>query len=151
MTVQYSVTSGLITLATATAKTALELNPSASLPAELIALDVSSPYLTTATPIDLLIELVAYTATGTGTATTPRKYGQAIGTAQTTTKVNDTVEPTATGLVVVEQWDLILPGGPFVYQWPLGREYLLSTGTFNGVRLTASAACTARVNAVFEE
>lgn len=148
MTVQYSVTSGLTSL-TAAVHTAIELNPGANLPAELIAIDVSSSYSTVATPVTLLIELVSNTATGTGTSYTPRRYGQAVGTAQTTVKINDTVEPSTP--TVVQAWELILPGGPFSYQWPLGREYLLSTSTFNAIRITPSATVSVIVNAVIEE
>ena len=149
MAVQFSVTNGLTALAAATAKTMVEMNPGANTPAELISFDISSSYLTAATPITLLVELVAYTGTGTGTAFTPRRYGQAVGAASTVVKINDTVEPA--GATVVAGWELILPTGPFSYQWPLGREYLLNTATFNGIRLTASAVCSALVNCTIEE
>lgn len=149
MTVQYSVTTGLTSLTAATAKTMIEVNPSANVPAELISMDISSSYTTSATPITLLVELVSNTGTGTGTSYTPKRYGQAVGTAQSTVKINDTVEPSTP--TVIAGWEIILPGGPFSYQWPLGREYLLTTSSFNGIRLTASATCSAIVNAVIEE
>jgi len=127
----------------------VEINPSANVPAELISLDVSSSYVTSATPITLLVELVSYATTGTGTTYTPKRYGQAVGTAQSTVKINDTIEPATP--TVVAGWEIILPGGPFSYQWPLGREYLLTTSSVNGIRCTASAVCSVIVNATIEE
>lgn len=146
---QYSVTTGLTALAAATAKTMIEINPGANTPVELIGMDVSSSYLTSGTPVSLLVELVSYAASGTGTAYTPRRYGQAVGVATSTAKINDTVEPSTP--TVVQGYELILPGGPFPWLWPAGREYFLSVSTFNGIRLTASAVCSVIVNAVFEE
>jgi hypothetical protein len=148
MTAQYSVTTGLTSL-TAAVHTAIELNTSANVPVELISLDVSSSYLTTATPVSLLIELITNTATGTGTAYTPKKMGQAVGTSATTTKINDTVEPSTP--TIIQAWELILPGGPFSYQWPLGREYFLGVSTFNAIRLTPSATISCITNVVIEE
>lgn len=148
MSVQFTIPSGAITLVAATAKTAIELSMGANIPGEIIALDVSSSYLTAGTPIDLLVELGTITATGTGTAATPKRIGSAQGTALDTAKTNDTVEPS--GFSQVEAWDLVLPTGPFPYQWPLGREFYLAISTLYAVRLTASAACTVRANFVYE-
>jgi hypothetical protein len=149
MSVQYSFTTGLQSL-TAAVHTMVELNPVASQnPPELIALDVSSSYLTTATPISLLIEIVTNTATGTGTVYTPKRMGAATGTASTVCKINDTVEPSTP--TVIYGWEVIIPGGPFSYQWSLGREYLLQVSTFNGIRVTPSTACSVLISGVFEE
>ena len=109
MAVQYSVPSGAVTLTAATARTCVELATTANLPVELIALDVSSSYLTSATPVDLLIELVAFTVTGTGTTYVSRKYGQGTGTSYTTAKIADTVEPSTP--TVIYAWRMPLPGG----------------------------------------
>jgi len=148
VTVQYSVSTGANSF-TAAAHTAIEINPGSSLPAELIAMDVSSSYLTAGTPISVLVELVSNTAAGTGTSYTPKKFGQAVGTATATTKINDTVEPSTP--TVVMGWELVFPAGPWSYQWPLGREYFLGVSTFNAIRVTPSATITLVVNAVFEE
>lgn len=149
MSVQYSVTSGLTALSAATAKTLIEMNPDSSTPAELIALTVSSSYLTVATPASLLVELGTATGTGTGTSFTAKRMGAAQGTADTTCKINDTVEPSS--ITVLHAWDLVLPGDRLDYIWPLGREFMLQASTFNVIRLTASAALSARVTAWFEE
>lgn len=149
MTAQYSITTGLTSLSAATAKTVVEINPTANVPAELIALTVSSSYLTSATPLALVVELGTATATGTGTGGTVKRVGQAVGTAQSTVKINDTVEPTSFSAVHV--WDLVLPGDRLDYLWPLGREYFLGTSTFNAIRLTCSGAASVRTTAWFEE
>jgi hypothetical protein len=149
VSVQYSVTNGLTALAAATAKTLIEINPGSSIPAELVALDVSSSYLTTGTPVSLLVELGTASATGTGSSYTPKKFGQAVGTALSTVKINDTVEPTS--FVVAVAWEIVLPAGPFCYQWPLGREYFLAVSSVNAIRFTASAVCSVVTNAIFEE
>jgi hypothetical protein len=148
VTVQYSVSTGANSF-TAAAHTAIEINPGSSMPAELVAMDISSPYLTSGTPISVLVELVSNTASGTGTGYTPKKFGQAVGTALSTTKINDSVEPSTP--TVVMGWELVFPAGPFSYQWPLGREYFLGVSTFNAIRVTPSATITLVVNAVFEE
>lgn len=149
MSQQFSVTTGLTALVAATAKTMIEVATGAATTAELIALSVSSSYLTSATPLSLVVELGSYTGTGTGTAFTPRRVGTAAGAAQSTAKINDTVEPA--GFVVAHAWDLTLPGDRVDYQWPLGREYMLNASAWNGIRLTCSAAVSARVTLWFEE
>lgn len=145
---QYSVTTGLTALVAATAKTMIEVNPDANTPGELIAVTVSSSYLTTATPIGLQVELCTYSASGTGTGATIKRVGQGVGTATFASKINDTVEPA--GAAVVHGWDLVLPGDRLDYLWPLGREYFLNVSTFNGIRLTATAVASCRVTAWFE-
>jgi hypothetical protein len=149
VTAQFVVTTGLTALAAATAKTLIEINPTANTPAELIALTVSSSYLTAGTPLSLVVEIGTAAATGTGTAFTPKRAGQAVGTAQSTTKINDTVEPTT--FVAVHAWDLVLPGDRLDYLWPLGREYFLNTSTINAIRVTCSAVASVRATAWFEE
>lgn len=149
MTAQYAVTTGLTALSASTAKTMVELNMDSSTPGELISLTVGSSYLTSATPVTLLVELGTTTATGTGSSFTPKRLGQAQGTADATVKINDTVEPT--GFAAVVAWDLVLPGDRLDYLWPLGREYFLGTSTLNAIRLTASAAVSCRVSLSFEE
>lgn len=150
MTAQFAVTTGLTALVANTAKTLVEINPDANTPAELIALTVSSSYLTTATPLALVVELGTMTGTGTGTAATIKRAGQAVGTARSTVKINDTVEPA--GFAAAHVWDLVLPGDRLDYVWPLGREYFLGTSTFNGIRITSPVGTpSVRVTAWFEE
>lgn len=148
MTSQYAIPSGAVSLSASTAKTAIELTMGGNTPGEVISLDVSSSYVTAGTPIDLLVELGTITATGTGTSKTPIRMGSASGTASDTAKVNDSVEPT--GFSQILAWDLVIPSGPWCYQWPLGREFYLATSNLYAVRFTASASCTVRANLVYE-
>lgn len=150
MAAQFSVTTGLTALTAATAKTMIELSTTANTSAELIALSVSSSYLTTATPLTLTVELGTYTGTGTGTAYTAKRVGTGVGVAQTTAKINDSAEPA--GFTSIHVWDLTLPGDRLDYQWPLGREYFLTTSAFNGIRVTAPVGTpSVRVTLWFEE
>ncbi len=148
MSVQFASPTGPVNLVAATPKTILEIGQGANIPGELIQLAVSSTYVTAATPVSLLVELGTATATGTGTAVTPRRIGTAQGTALDTVKVNHTAEPA--GFVAFDQEVLILPGGPLPWQYPLGRELFLPVSGFFVVRLTASAACTVYATAYHE-
>jgi hypothetical protein len=66
MSTLFVASSGLTALVAATAKTLLEYNPGANTPAELVGLTVSSSYLTTATPLALIVELMTYSASRYG-------------------------------------------------------------------------------------
>jgi hypothetical protein len=146
--VQYLVHSGSVALVAATAKTVVEGVVDASgPPPEWIALNISFDGVT-ATAVPVLVEFCTYAATGTGTAATPRRLGAAIGVARSTWKTGDTTEP-STAVVFDSLW--LPPTGPFLYQWPLGRELLHPTSTVQGIRLTAPAAVNCRLSLTFEE
>lgn len=148
MAVQYVIHTGSVALAAATAKTILEgVTDASGPPPEWIALNVSFDSVN-ASAVPVLLEFTTYAATGTGTATTPRRLGAAQGVARSTWKVNDTVEPT-TPTVFDSLW--LPPTVPFIYQWPLGRELLHPVSTVQGIRLTAPAAVNARVSLTIEE
>ena len=147
MTVQYVVTTGSTALTAATAKTMIELSTTANVPCEWIGADITFNGVT-ATAVPVTVDFCTYAATGTGTAYTPKRGGQAVGTAQTTAKINDTVEPTTP--VVLFSW-FIPPTSGVMYQWPLGRELFHNVSTLQGIRLTAPAAVNATVNLWFEE
>lgn len=147
MTVQYITKTGTVALAAATVKTVIELTTNANVPCEWIALNVSFDGVNAAA-VPVLVEICTYAATGTGTAYTPKRGGQAVGTSQATAKINDTVEPT-TPVVVDDFW--VPPTGGLFYQWPLGRELFQNVSTVQGIRLTAPAAVNARVSLWTEE
>lgn len=147
MTVQYVVTTSNVALVAATAKTVVEGTMSAGLPAEWIAVDISFDGVN-ASAIPVRVDFCTYAATGTGTAYVPKRAGQAVGTAQSTWKINDTVEPTTP--VILFSW-YIPPTSSIFYQWPLGRELFHSTSVVQGIRLTAPAAVNAIVNLTIEE
>jgi hypothetical protein len=82
-----------------------------------------------------IVDLATYTATGTGTAYTPKKHGQAVGIAETTSKVNMTVEGAGGAILWSEVY-----ANPFTLriQYPLGRELFHPVSTVQGIRLTTS-------------
>lgn len=150
MSTLYVASSGLTALTAATAKTLVEYAVGANVPAALVGMTVSSSYLTTATPLTLTVELMTYSASGTGTAHTPKRVGGVPGTAQGTAKINDSVEPATP--TVIYAWDLTVPGDRLDYQWPLGREFYFPVSTFNGIRVTAPVGTpSVRVGAWIEE
>jgi hypothetical protein len=147
MTVQYVISTGAVALSAATAKTVIEASTTANVPNEWVAVDITFDGVT-ASAVPVRVDFCTYAATGTGTAYTPKKLGQAVGTAQTTSKINDTVEPTTP--VILFSW-YIPPTSGVMYQWPLGRELFHTVSTVQGIRLTAPAAVNAIVNLTFEE
>src|SRR5438874_2015830 len=123
MTVQYVITTGSTALTAATAKTVIEGTSTANEPVEWIALEITFDGVT-ATAVPVRVDICTYAATGTGSAYTPKKFGQAVGTAQSTWKINDTVEPT-TPVILFSYF--VPPTSGLVLQWPLGREVFHST------------------------
>jgi hypothetical protein len=147
MTVQYIVTTGSTGLAAATAKTMVELVTTANVPCEWVAADITFDGVT-ASAVPVRVDFCTYAATGTGSAYTPKRLGQAVGTSQTTAKINDTVEPTTPAILF--SW-FVPPTSGLTYLWPLGRELFQNVSTVMGIRLTAPAAVNAIVNLTFEE
>lgn len=145
MAVQYVITTGKTALVAATAKTVIEGSSTANVPPEWISLDVSFDG-TSGTPV--LIELLTFSTTGTGTGYTPKKYGQAVGVAASTWKINDTVEPSTPTVLLA--W-LVSPASGLFYQWPLGRELFHPVSTVQAIRLTAPAVVNYIANLTIEE
>lgn len=147
MAVQYVITTGSTALTAATAKTMIEVTSTANVPPEWIACEITfNGTSSTATPVT--VDFCTYAATGTGTAYTPKRFGSAAGTAASTVKINDTVEPTTP--TILFSW-FVPPTSGITYQWPLGRELFQPTSTIQGIRLTAPAAVNAIVNLSLEE
>jgi general stress protein CsbA len=142
-----TISSGSTALVAATATTLIEGIASANVPGEWIACEVTFNGVTP-TNVPVRIDFCTYTATGTGTTYTPKKTGQAVGTAVSTWKINDTVEPSTP--VILFSWFINPTAGVF-YQWPLGRELFHSTSVVQGIRLTAPNAVNAIVNLTIEE
>lgn len=147
MSVQYIATTSNVALAAATAKTVMELTSSANVPPEWIAFDLTFDGVS-ASAVPVRVDFCTYAATGTGTAYTPKKFGQSVGVAATTVKINDTVEPTTPSILFSLY---VPPTSGLSYQWPLGREMFQAVSTVMGVRLTAPAAVNAIFNLTFEE
>lgn len=147
MTVQYIISSGATALTAATAKTVIEGVTNANVPLEWIAYDITFDGVT-ASAVPVRVDFCTYAATGTGTAYTPKKLGQAQGTSQSTWKINDTVEPTTPTIL----FSLYVPPTSGVqYVFPLGRELFHGISTVMGIRLTAPAGVNAITNLTIEE
>jgi len=147
MATQYAITTGSTALAAATAKTLIEGSSTANVPPEWIAVDITFDGVT-ASAVPVRVDFCTFAATGTGTAYTPKRLGQAVGTSQSTWKINDTVEPTTP--TILFSW-FIPPTSGVQYVWPLGRELFHPVSTVQGIRLTAPAVVNAIVNLVIEE
>lgn len=147
MTVQYVITTGATALVAATAKTMIEVTTNANVPCEWIGVDIMFDGVT-ATAIPVRVDFCTYAATGTGTTYTPKRAGQAVGTAQSTSKINDSAEPTTP--TILFSW-YVPPTSGMWYQFPLGRELFHNVSTIQGIRLTAPAVVNAIVNLTIEE
>lgn len=147
MTVQFVTTTGSTALVAATAKTMIEVTTTANVPIEWIACEIMFDGIT-ATNVPVRVDFCTYAATGTGTAYTPKRAGQAQGTGAATMKINDTVEPTTPAILF--SW-YVPPTSGIIYQWPLGRELFQGVSTIQGIRLTAPVAVNAIVNLTHEE
>lgn len=137
----YVVNSAAFVLSTS-AKTAINIIAGTSNAPAFVEFGVSS----NGTTGDLLIELVFSTqgAVGTvGSSPTPSQIRQAgpLSPSAATAGISYTAEPTT--LTRMKAWRMAAPGGPFVFQSPLGRETggLITAATAGkgiGLRLTAS-------------
>ena len=144
----YSVTTGTIAFAAATAKTVVELIAPATQPGRLYFAEVS--FDGSASGAGVKVELVRFTATGTGTAYVPlRANGEGQNKAGLiTAKVNDTVEPTGATPARTSFVPLSALNPPM---WSLGREFYIPTSTILGVRVTSPVAINGAVNLEYEE
>lgn len=149
MTIQYLVNTGVRTnLAANTAATMIEIATGTSMAPEWVQLDISNMAASGVT----IVTFATSSASGTGTAQTPRKWGQAVGVALSTSKVNLTAEGTGVADFYTIQYQ-----NPFTdrIMYPLGREQFEATSTFQGIRFNSSVAGAAGTGAtcalVFEE
>ena len=145
---QYSVNNGGSALVAATAKTLVEITTTSTQEARIKQLQVS--FNDSSAAAGTKVELVTYTGASTGTAYTPKKYNaDAQGrAANTSAKINDSVEPTTP--TVLDVWYLPNTAGLFM-QWPLGCELYIPISTIFGVRVTAAGTPTTAVTLIFEE
>ena len=133
MAVQFDITTGIVTsgFTASVARTVLEGVSTANVPPEWCEYAICNQAASGYT----IVEFCTYAATGTGTAYTPKRHGQAVGVAASTWKVNDTVEPTTPVVVWSEVY-----ANPFSLrmQYPLGREFFHAVSTVQGIRVTTS-------------
>ncbi len=147
MAATFVATSGAVTTGTSL-KTIIDLATTSTNSAVLMALDIGfNGTVSTATPIQ--VDLVRFTTDGTGTAGTVQKLnGTEPDTASSTFKFNYTAEPT--GKTTVASF-YVHPQTSFSYQWPMGREFILTNSSFLGVQVTAGTSVSCIVNLTFLE
>lgn len=144
----YAVRSGSVALSAATAKTAIELNLGSTITAKLNYVDWSFDGVSaTATPV--LVELITYTTTGTGSAATPRPIGEDGRASIVTAKTTMTVEGTGSVTTIWDVWTPPTSGERFFF--PLGQEFALAVSKSYGLRFTAPATVNVRANVFFTE
>jgi len=150
----YVVSSGTsaIALAAATAKTIVNVIPSAGRTATVTELSVSFDGVT-ASAVPVLVELCQSTqaTAGTSTAGTLTQVRGRATTVGATAGVNYTVEPTV--LTATRQWLVTPNGGLWTIQFPLGREPEADATTVKGLalRVTAPAIVNVRGYVEFEQ
>jgi hypothetical protein len=139
----FGITSTAVALSASTAKTMIGVTAGANVPPSYIELGASGD----ATSGNLLVEVVHGTGAGAGTATafTPVQTRGPSQTILSTCDISYTAEPTV--LTVTRRWRYPWPGGPFVLQFPLGREANAvitssTVGKFLGIRATSTVAVT---------
>jgi hypothetical protein len=139
----FGITSTAVALSASTAKTMIGVTAGANVPPSYIEIGASGD----ATSGNLLVEVVHGTGAGVGTATafTPVQTRGPSQTILSTCDISYTAEPTV--LTVTRRWRYPWPGGPFVLQFPLGREANAvitssTVGKFLGIRATSTQTVT---------
>jgi hypothetical protein len=139
----FAVTSTAVALTAATAKSVIGIVAGANVPPSFIELAASGD----ATSGNLLVEICHGTNAGSGTSTsfTPVQTRGVSQTILSAASITYTAEPTV--LTVTRRWRYPWPGGPFVLQFPLGRESnavitASTVGKFLGLRATSTVAVT---------
>ena len=153
MGIQYTVQSGLTSLAASTTKVACSIATGTTIAATIIGFDVS--FDSTATgggAVPVRVELVRVTAASSGGSTfTPVVWNKLLHASATTARINDTTDGTSP--TIIKSW-LISPTTAFAYQFPLGREIACAHSDFFELRLisqTGMTTCNYEANLDFEE
>lgn len=144
----YAVRSGSVALTAATAKTAIELNLGSTITAKLNYVDWSFDGVTTSN-VPVVVELITYTTTGTGTGATPRPIGEDGRASITTAKTTMTVEGTGSITTIWDVWTPPTSGERFFF--PLGQEFAFAVSKSYGLRFTAPNSVNVRANLFFTE
>lgn len=134
MAAQYDITTGALTsgFTASVARTLLEgVTDASGPPPEWIDYHVYNMAVSGFT----VVEFCTYAATGTGTAATARKHGQAVGVSRSTWKSAMTVEGTTPTVLWHETY---LNPFSLRIQYPLGRELFHPVSTVQGIRVNTS-------------
>lgn len=136
-----------VALSAATAKTVLRVTAATNRPIRVLGWGI---YFDGTTPAAEPVQVLGRKSTtaGTGTAVTPRKRNETLGTIQTTSTKNFTAEPTGGDILDPVQ---VHPTSGYEVLYPVGQEHIISGGLRFGLEVTAPAAvnCTAKI--IFEE
>lgn len=148
---RYVVTSGSSAVSTSL-KVMCALATGTTVTNELIAWDVTQNGALNATTAASQVDFQKTTTASSGGATaTPNKFGaQADLAAQTTARVNDTTN----GSTPTTYFSFFVPVVSGIsYQYPLGREWTMTTSQFTGVAITGATAVSANYicNVYFSE
>lgn len=146
----YTFTIDALALVATTAKSVLELGTQAGTRAQITEWWIEFDGVT-ATAVPVKCEIGRFSAAvTTATTATVDKFDLADGAAVTVCKHSTTTEGagTATAGVVIHR---IPPTSGLVYQYPLGREFVLPVSAFWRIRLTAAANVNCTVGVSWEE
>ncbi len=149
MATQYSVSTGTTALTANTAKVVIELPASSTAGLTVVGLEVT---LSATTAGVCTVEWMTYATTGTGSTTTPLKWGTGQGANANvgTVKINHTAAPGTLASGGLPSWELPEPGYYSLLQ-PLYREMFQPASALRCLRLTSTLACNARVDLIFEQ
>lgn len=149
MAAQFLIPTGTVALVAATAKTVIEIPTGAAQDFVVIGIEFS---FSAAAAGSAVCEWGTYATTGTGTTTTPAKYGtnQNIVAALGTVKVADTVEPATFVRGTLPAWIVPLPG-MYSILFPQGREFYRPPSTLSAIRINSTLACNVQVNLYIEQ
>jgi len=143
-----------VAMTASTAKTHLGILTPATFGLDLLKIHLGMDSVVGSNPT-VLVELVSYSADGTGTAGTVNPtYGRGTNTASIpigfTSKYNYSVEPT--GPTVLDKWPLTPVSGTAIYDLQLNATPDVGVSTLLGLRLTPGSAITgnAHVSMHFE-
>lgn len=149
MASQFSISTHSITMVANTAKTVMEIETGATMPIQIIGLEVMSAATAAGS---LVVEWMTFVTTGTGTTVTPQKFGtdQSVAAIMGTCKINNTVEPGTLAVGTLPTFVIPLPG-MYSILYPYGREFYQPISTKRCLRLTSTIASPTRTTVVFEQ
>ena len=154
MALKFTVSTGLVALAAAATRVAIQLATTSTVSNTIIGFDVSFDSVATgAGAVPIRVELVreAGASNTTGTAPTPTKWYKATAASVTTARINDTVDGASP--TIIASW-LVSPTSGLSYQFPLGRELMMDVSDFLALRLTSQTGmttCNYECNLHYEE
>jgi hypothetical protein len=145
----YVVSTGSVALVAATAKTVIGLATLSTQDAQVVKIRFSFDG-SVATGNNVKVELLTWTADGTGTSITPFLYGENQNKAAlTTAKGNYSAEPTS---ITVRDMFWLPPNiAPYAEYDPLGQELEMPESKFYGFRLTSPSANNVAITAFVKE